>query len=526
MDIKIFYDNNSLNKNKLRESWFNKYHHDEYLHVKEFQDNNNLSEIKFSQVLYSYINNLEIPLCDFCEIKNKRFIGFQNGYDRFCSKKCASSYSLPKSVETRRNNTILKYGVTHTSKLQFVKDKQEKTNISKYGFKSPTLNPDIKNKQTNTMLSKYGVKFTGNSDELMSKVFSSRFENYKKLIYENYKKLNIINIIEEGLIEIKCERCNNNYIIRNELLRLRFFRYNVNTCLYCNPLNMYKDTKENEVRDFIVNSGVCIVNSDRRILNGKEIDIYLPDHKIGIEFNGLYWHSDLHKDKKYHIDKKNNCLKNDINLIHIWEDDWLYKEEIVKSRISNILNLNQYRIMARKCILKEVSSKDAKKFLDENHLQGNINSSYRIGLYFNNELVSIMTFGKLRRSLGNVNLNNSWELYRFCSKLNTNVIGSFSKLLKSFEINNTPKSLLTYANRDWSYNDNIYHKNGFEFKGNTEINYWYFNNDIKRKHRYQFRKDKLVKDGFDRNKTEVEIMRDRGYHRIFDCGSLKYIKEY
>ena len=60
MDIKIFYDNNSLNKNKLRESWFNKYHHDEYLHVKEFQDNNNLSEIKFSQVLYSYINNLEI----------------------------------------------------------------------------------------------------------------------------------------------------------------------------------------------------------------------------------------------------------------------------------------------------------------------------------------------------------------------------------------------------------------------------------------------------------------------------------
>ena len=98
--------------------------------------------------------------------------------------------------------------------------------------------------------------------------------------------------------------------------------------------------------------------------------------------------------------------------------------------------------------------------------------------------------------------------------------------MKYFEINNTPKSLLTYANRDWSYNDNIYHKNGFEFKGNTEINYWYFNNDIKRKHRYQFRKDKLVKDGFDRNKTEVEIMRDRGYHRIFDCGSLKYIKEY
>jgi hypothetical protein len=401
-----------------------------------------------------------------------------------------------------------------------------KTNITKYGGISPTSNIDVRIKQKKTMIERYGVEYTGNSSELMNKSFTTRYDKYKNHIKERYRSLKIVNILKEGELEIECDKCNNNYIIRTELLSLRVFRYNVTPCLICNPLSKYGDTKENEIFDYISNLGVNIIKGDRKILSGKEIDIYLPELKIGFEFNGLYWHSELHKEKTYHIDKKVKCLSKEINLIHIWEDDWIYKKDIVISRINNLLNINTNKIMARKCEIKMVDNKSSKTFLEKNHLQGSIYSSYNIGLYYKDELVSLMTFGKLRRSLGQ-SKKNGWELYRFCSKLNTTIIGGFSRLLKYFESEIKPSILLTYANRDWSirYN-NVYEKNGFSFENETNINYWYFTTDSKRKHRFQFRKDKLIKDGFDPEKTEIEIMRERGYNRVFDCGNLKYIKTY
>ena len=258
------------------------------------------------------------------------------------------------------------------------------------------------------MIKKYGVEYTGNSKKLMDKVFNTRFEKYQKLIFSNYKDLKIINIIKEGELEIQCGLCNSNYTIKTELLRLRVMRYNVNPCLICNPLNKYKDTKENEIVDYILSKGIEVIKNDRKILNGKEIDIYIPYLKLGIEFNGLYWHSDIYKDKKYHLNKKKECFNKDVNLIHIWEDNWIYNPDIVKSRINNLLNINMERIMARKCSIKNVSSSESKLFLDKNHLQGNIYSSYNIGLYSDSELVSIMTFGKLRRGLGYIK-SDGWE---------------------------------------------------------------------------------------------------------------------
>jgi hypothetical protein len=99
--------------------------------------------------------------------------------------------------------------------------------------------------------------------------------------------------------------------------------------------------------------------------------------------------------------------------------------------------------------------------------------------------------------------------------------------LSFFENNKNPKSLLTYANKDWSNNDNIYSKSGFELISCTPVNYWYFDNRyIKRYHRFSFRKDKLIKEGYDKTKTEKQIMMEKGYNTIYDCGSLKYLKKY
>ena len=515
----LFYTNGKLNKNRLRESWVCR-NIDKYLDIKKFQNDNNQNELKFSQVIYNYILNINVPNCILCNIHKQRFIGFDIGYNNFCSKKCASSFSKDKEILTRRNNTISKYGVSHTSMLESTKSKQESTNIKKYGYKSPTQNESISNKQQNTMLVRYGVKFSGQSDTLMNKSLTTRYEKYEKIIRSNYPNLDIINIPREGEIEIRCGVCKEIYLIRNSLLRLRYFRYKVETCIHCNPISSYKYTSQNEISDYLTSIGFEVVRGDRKLLEGKEIDIYIPSNNIAIEFNGLYWHSDLYKSKKYHLEKKEACEKLGINLIHIWEDNWIYKKDIVISRINNLLGINNTSIMGRKCVIKSVSPKISKLFLDENHIQGNINSSHRIGLFHDDRLVSLMTFGKIRRSLGNKS-SESYELYRYCSLLNTNVIGGFSKLLNHFKLT-IGSDIITYANRDWSVLGNVYEKNGFKFDSYTPINYWYFDKNLIRQHRFQYRKDVLIRNGFDKEKTESEIMSDRGYLKVYDCGSIKY----
>jgi hypothetical protein len=281
--------------------------------------------------------------------------------------------------------------------------------------------------------------------------------------------------------------------------------------LSCNPISSYKYTQQNDIFTDL-SKYFKVERGNRSILGGKEIDIFIPEKKVGIEFNGIYWHSDLFKDKKYHLRKKEVCEEVDINLIHIWEDDWIYKKEIVQSRLYNILGLTNNNIMARKCLIKEVSHKESVEFLEVNHLQGNINSSYRFGLYHDGELVSLMTFGGLRISLGTKSKEGKYELYRFASKLGTSVTGAFSRLLNHFEKKVNPKEIVTYANRDWSMNKNVYEKNGFEFVHNTEPNFWYYNRQLKKYHRFKFRKSRL---------SELDI---NDYLKVYDCGSKKYIK--
>jgi len=526
IDLTIFYDNGNLNKNKLRENWVSNNYSSLYNDLINFRNNSNLSDIKFSNLIYLYHTNQNtIPKCEWCNENPKRFLGLTKGYDPFCSKKCASEKSRPDAETKRRENTLKKWGVDHTSKLNSVKNKQKETNLKKWGGISPTNNNEVRSKQKNTMFEKYGAEYSGLSSELLNKTLSTRRNQYEIEVKNRFPDLNI-EVIKEGLLSIKCDTCNNDYEIRTPLLRLRYFRYGVSPCLICNPLQSYGKSNENEIINLLDEWNINYIRNDRKILNGKELDIYIPSHKIAIEFNGLWWHSELHKDKKYHLDKKIKCENQNINLIHIWEDDWNSKKDIVISRLKTLLGLYDRKIGARKCIVKEIDAKTSFSFLEENHLQGGINSSIKYGLFYNNELVSVMTFGKLRKGLGQKNTDNKWELYRFCSLKNTLVNGSFSKMLSYFEKNVNPKELLTYANRDWSDRDNVYEKNGFEFQNYTDINYWYFKDIYKRYHRFQFRKDVLVKSGKDINKTEKEIMYDDGWNIIWDCGNLKFLKKY
>lgn len=275
---------------------------------------------------------------------------------------------------------------------------------------------------------------------------------------------------------------------------------------------------EREICDYVSSLGVNFTENNRIVLEGKEIDIYIPEHNIGIEVNGLIWHSELHKpDKNYHLNKTKLSEKKELKLIHVFEDEWKNKKEIAKSRIANLLNKTTNKVFARKCQIKEINANEAKIFLDQNHIQGNVNSKIKIGLFYNGNLVSLMTFGRQRKIMGGENKENEYEMLRFCNEINTNVIGGASKLLSFFIKNYNPKKIISYADRRWSQG-NLYEKLNFSFVKNTRPNYFYIVNK-ERKHRFNYRKDILIKEGFDPNKTEHEIMLDRKIYRIYDCGT-------
>ena len=205
----------------------------------------------------------------------------------------------------------------------------------------------------------------------------------------------------------------------------------------------------------------------------------------------------------------------DVDIFHIWEDDWIYKQDIIKSMIKNKLGLSN-KIYARKCEVRLVNAVETKKFLNDNHLQGYVASKYKLGLYFNNELVSLMTFGKSR------NKKNQMELLRFCNKLNTSVIGGASKLFKSFlrQYHTEFNTLISYANKDHS-NGNLYHKLGFKYVKDTKPGYHWVVDGI-RENRFKYRKSELVKKGFNSELSESEIMHSLGYYRIYNTGNIYF----
>ena len=280
--------------------------------------------------------------------------------------------------------------------------------------------------------------------------------------------------------------------------------------------------EEEEVSNFIksIVGEENVISKDRSILNGKEIDIYVPSKQIGIEFNGLRWHSEeFNKDKNYHLLKTEECAKKGIRLIHIFEDEWISKKEIWKSMLKNIFEKTENKIYARKCEIKNIEPVEANKFLLNNHIQGVCSSSIKLGLYYNNELVSLMTFSKTRHFIGAQKYD--YELLRFCNKINTCVIGGASKLLKHFIEIYKPKTIVSYADRRWS-TGNLYHKLGFNLYNISRPNYFYIIKG-KRKNRINFQKSVLVKKyNCPENMSEHEFCLSQHWYRIYDCGCLCY----
>lgn len=273
---------------------------------------------------------------------------------------------------------------------------------------------------------------------------------------------------------------------------------------------------ENDLAKYIDELQVNYSQQNRSIIK-KELDIYFPDHQLAIEINGAYWHSEQFLSKYYHLDKTKKCYNLGINLLHFFDFEWKNKREICKSIIKNKLKLTEKKIFARKCVIKPVGINDKNNFLNNNHLQGKDRSNIKYGLYYQNELVFIMTFVKPR-----FNHNYEWEISRVCTKINTIVVGGFSKIFKFFVNQHQPKTVLTYADLRYSTGQ-AYIANNFILDNISKPSYFYFKGDIIIS-RYKAQKKNLQKilKIFDPNLSEVSNMHNNEYYRVWDCGNLVF----
>lgn len=261
------------------------------------------------------------------EIKEKRKETFKEIWDGHPAKS-----EIVK--EKLKNYFVEKFGVEHSSKNEFIKEKIKKGLEEKWGT-HPMKLEHFKEKRKKTNLKNWGVEYYTQTDHYRERIKKSIFDNNKNKIDNQYYKL--ISCLETEYL-IFCNSCNLEFKIQKQLY-LKREKANEQICTNCNKVAKSTSKSEKEIYDWICEIYKGEVLENKKI-DGKELDIYIPEFNLGIEFNELYWHSEFQKSKNYHLDKKLHFQKLNISLFQIWEDDWLYKKDIVKEMIKNRLGLS------------------------------------------------------------------------------------------------------------------------------------------------------------------------------------------
>lgn len=329
-------------------------------------------------------------------------------------------------------------------------------------------------------------------------------------LLNGYKLMTNEYINSEQILHLICPNGHDYYVNFNN------WKHKGSRCTLCSGIG--RSNQEQELCEFLSSFISDVKVNVKNLIPLYELDIVMSSVKVAIEYCGLYWHSELHgKDKKYHSNKLELCNSIGYRLITIFEDEYMFNKEIVLSRLKAILNIGNLRtIYARTCKVLVISTKQAREFCEQNHLQSYTGAKVKLGAFYNEELVAVMTFAKPSISKGGRN-GSGWELSRFCSKINCRVVGIASKLFKHFYRTYQPNNVFSYADRRWS-DGNLYEKIGFSLEHITRPNYWYIVNK-KRLRRFVLRKN----ESDDPNLTEWENRIQQGYDRIWDCGNYKYV---
>lgn len=308
-------------------------------------------------------------------------------------------------------------------------------------------------------------------------------------------------------LTLTCTRCQTTIdrsiygIIRGDLM-----------CQSCD--RNFSSHAEAEIADYVRSLGFDVRQNDRRVLDGHELDVYVPHKNFGIEYNGLYWHSTfVNQRKNYHDVKRQMCADRGITLFNVFEDEWRNKRDIVMSMISHRLGVSQQKIHARSCKVTTRSREDVAEFLDRNHIDGNVKFIDALCLEFNNEIVAVATF----RTPFHKKWKGMLELARFCTKVHTHVPGALSRLTQAaiaLSKDRRCSGLLTYVDTRFGSNETCYSKSGWSNVEKTGIRWWW-TDKVERYDRFKYR----AADGL----SEMQVAEINGVAKLFGTVQLRLL---
>lgn len=487
--------------------------------------------------------------CDFCccFFERKKFEVLRGRKiiqkDSCKNKACVSS----KRIESN----IKKYGVSNPSQNKEIKKKQEETLYKKYGVKVPAKCSLIKEKMAKTNLEKYGNICSLHSKENKIKTKKTWQKNYNcdhpfgspeirlKIKQKMKDKYGDYYTRTESYREKTKKTCIKKYGFEHHSQndKTKQKRKKTNTIKYgCEYPSQNKEIlkkifllgnqgknygkTQKEIKNYLESIGNLKFKSIR--IENKEIDIFNEDKNIGIEYCGLYWHNEDSpdpRDKNYHFNKYQLCKSKEIRLITMFEDEWINKKEQCKNYIKSVFGIFEKKIFGRKCLIKEVENKTSNDFYNKYHIQGKpSNTKISFGLYYNEELLGVMSLGNHHRKSNNVILN------RLCFKENYQIIGGASKLFNeciNWCKNNNIYKITTWSDNRWSQGK-VYEKMNFYLEKELEPDYSYVN--LNKKYcRLSKQSQKKSSTKCPKNKTEKEFANENNLSRIWDCGKKRWI---
>jgi len=444
-------------------------------------------------------------------------------------------------IQKTKESNLIKYGVENTAQLDSSKDKAKQTCLKKYGNKCYSLTEEYKQKCKETSLIHYGVDHPMKSDEIKDKITythslktSEEKENIKKKIRKtNLERFGVDHPMKSDEIKDKARKTNfdkygfETYLKTDECIVFRekacLEKYGVKNVIYLFVDKAYGKT-ENKIKEFLKTLGFDFIK-DRNVLDGKEIDLYSEKMKFGIEYCGNYHHNDKSKspkDKTYHYFKYKESKKQGIQLITMFEDEWLLRNKQCKNFIKSILGKFERRIYARKCVIKEVDKSNYNLFVNDNHILGmHKGTKVRYGLFYNDELLGAISLSRHHRQ--NVD-KNILLLDRLCFKDGVQVIGGASKLFKqclNWAKNNNYKKITSFSDNRWSAGK-IYKILGFTLEKNYRPDYSYIdlNRKCKRLTKQSQQKKKI---NCPKEITEEQWQLERGLAKMWDCGKKRWV---
>jgi len=407
---------------------------------------------------YIYHNIHQVILCQTCQQSKPKFQSLSLGYYQYCSLKCSNN-NINKKNKTINTN-LERYNTENPMQYNEFKNKQVNTLLKNYNVTSPAKNNSILQKMQSTNLEKYNTKNIMQNVEIKNIIINNKLENEFNRIMKSIEYTPLFDIstyhgVVKQKYEFQCHVCNT------------IFSYDLNKgrrpkCPVCYPIHI--SNGEREIREFLLNYTNNIRVNTREVIPPYEIDLFLPDYNLAIEYNGLYYHSEIYSncDKHYHSNKTLQCLKKKITLFHIFEDEWLKKQHIVKSMILNKINQNSNKIISNNCQIKQVSEIEKSKFLEDHSLEGDCAGDNYVGLYDQERLMSLIVLNKniIRRFCNHVDYNiNSFQLIEY--------------IINELKI----KNLIIYVDLRYGFGE-IFKKNGFTYCGITEPKEYYLKHGL------------------------------------------------